>query len=64
MPVTDRLSVMLYRNLIYTAISRAKKKVVLYGSSNALSAAMQKNAQPRRSMLVSKTRITMKQRAA
>lgn len=57
MPVTNGLMGMLYRNLIYTAISRAKKRVILYGSMNALSVALQKDARERRSMLVAKTRM-------
>ena len=54
MPVTDSFSNMLYRNLIYTAISRARSKVILYGSRNALSVAVQKPARERRSQLVAK----------
>ena len=64
MPVISGFSWMLYRNLIYTAISRAKKKVILYGEVNALGIALQKNAPPRRSMLVAKTRMAMENRAA
>ena len=64
MPVTDGFSNMLYRNLIYTAISRARSKVILYGSRNALSVAIQKPARPRRSMLVAKTHMVMEDRAA
>ena len=40
MPVTDAFGNMLYRNLFYTAISRAKKEVVLYGSRNAVGLAL------------------------
>lgn len=54
MPITDSFSNMLYRNLIYTAISRARSKVILYGSRNALSVAVQRPARERRSQLVSK----------
>ena len=54
MPITDSFSTMLYRNLIYTAISRACRKVILYGSKNALSVAVQKPARDRRSELVAK----------
>ena len=54
MPITDSFSNMLYRNLLYTAISRARSKVVLYGSKNALSIAVQKPARERRSQLVPK----------
>ena len=54
LPITDSFSTMLYRNLIYTAISRARRKVILYGSKNALSVAVQKPARERRSELVAK----------
>lgn len=54
MPITDSFSNMLYRNLIYTAISRARQRVILYGSRNALSTAVQKPAKERRSQLVQK----------
>lgn len=57
MPMTNGLVSMMYRNLIYTAISRAKKQVILYGSLNALGVALQKDARDRRSMLVTKTRM-------
>lgn len=59
MPVSDRFNTMLYRNLIYTAISRGKKQVVLYGSRNALGVAIQKPAPKRRSKLVEKTRMNL-----
>lgn len=54
MPIAESFSNMLYRNLIYTAISRARSRVVLYGSMNALSVAIQKPARERRSQLVAK----------
>ena len=54
MPVTDSFSNMLNRNLLYTAISRARNKVILYGSKNALSVAVQKPARERRSQLAVK----------
>lgn len=54
MPITDSFGSMMYRNLIYTAISRARSKVILYGSRNALSVAIQKPARERRSQLVAK----------
>ena len=50
-------STMLYRNLLYTAISRAKKEVILVGSREAVNAAMQCVPFPRKSMLVSKTNM-------
>ena len=48
---------MLYRNLLYTAISRAKHEVILVGSREAVNAAMQCVPYPRKSMLVSKTNM-------
>ncbi len=47
------------RNLFYTAISRARKQVQLYGSRQAVGIAMQKELSPRLSMLVEKTRVLM-----
>ena len=58
-PVTQSMQTMLSRNLFYTAISRARKQVTLYGSSQALSSAMQRELPSRKSMLVSKTRMLM-----
>lgn len=59
MPIADSFSNMLYRNLLYTAISRGKKKVVIYGSRNALSVALQTLAAERQSQLVAKTHMAM-----
>ena len=40
MPMTHQYGIMLYRNLVYTAITRAKKKVFIFGNPSAfLSAA-------------------------
>ena len=55
-PVSNNAMNMMYRNLFYTAISRGKKQIVLYGSKAAMSAAMQREADERRTMLVVKTR--------
>lgn len=63
MPITDSFSNMLYRNLLYTAISRGRKKVILYGSRNALSVALQRPARERQSQLVAKTHMAMLRRA-
>lgn len=63
MPMTRQFQQMMYRNLLYTAISRARKQVVLYGDSNALSAAVQTSPCPRKSMLVAKTRMRMMKKA-
>lgn len=54
----------LSRNLFYTAISRAKKRVLLYGSKQAIDAAMHKELPPRNSTLVEKTKLLMKRAAA
>jgi exodeoxyribonuclease V alpha subunit len=40
MPMTMQYGIMLYRNLIYTAITRAKKKVFIFGDPNAFSYAI------------------------
>ncbi len=56
-PLSWGFSIMMYRNLIYTAISRAKQQVLLVGSRDALEKALRQSAPPRRSMLVSKTRM-------
>lgn len=40
MPMTMQFGIMLYRNLIYTAITRAKKKVFLFGDKKAFSLAV------------------------
>jgi exodeoxyribonuclease V alpha subunit len=45
MPVTTQHYVMLYRNLIYTAITRAREKLVLVGSEKALAMAIKNNKQ-------------------
>ena len=44
----------LRRNFLYTAISRAKKQVILVGTEEALHAAMTTPAEPRKSKLVTK----------
>jgi exodeoxyribonuclease V alpha subunit len=40
MPMTMQYSIMLYRNLIYTAITRARKKVLIFGDPRAFLAAV------------------------
>ncbi len=57
LPVTTKLSSMLIRNLFYTAISRAKKQVILFGHKDSIHKAMQTVAPPRASLLVAKTRM-------
>lgn len=55
LPISRGFSHMLYRNLFYTAVSRARKRVVIVGDPNALTTALRREAPPRRSMLVTKT---------
>ena len=50
--------IMLKRNLIYTAITRAKKKVILIGEKRALMAGIHKNDNAKRNTLLSE-RIKM-----
>ena len=64
LPVSTATAKMLYRNLLYTAISRAKKRVILVGSKEAIHVAMQVVPRPRRSRLVARTRMLLLQRAA
>lgn len=40
MPMTHQYGIMLYRNLIYTAITRAKKKVFIFGNPSAFLSAV------------------------
>ncbi|MDA8096334.1 MAG: ATP-binding domain-containing protein, partial [Clostridia bacterium] len=42
-PVTTSHYVMLHRNLIYTAITRAREKVILVGTKKALAIAVKNN---------------------
>ena len=55
LPLSKSFASMLHRNLLYTAISRAKRRVVIVGDPDALATALQREAPPRRSMLVTKT---------
>ncbi len=57
LPITWDMQRMLSRNLIYTAISRAKKQVMLFGDSSSVDVAMRRLLPPRRSNLVAKTRM-------
>ena len=59
MPASMAQSKMLSRNLLYTAISRAKKQVILVGSRSAVHVAMQRTLPPRRSKLVAKTNMRL-----
>lgn len=64
MPVSMATARMLYRNLLYTAISRAGKEVVLVGSREALNTAMQCIPYPRKSKLVARTNLLRLGRSA
>ena len=64
MPVSKRMQSMMVRNLLYTAITRAKKEVMLFGDLDALDSAMQRTPHQRRSMLVQKTRMLLLRSAA
>ena len=59
MPVARKFSSMMMRNLLYTAISRAKQQVILFGELEALDTAMQCVPRKRRSMLIQKTRMAL-----
>ena len=59
MPLTMDSSRMLYRNMLYTAASRARRRVTIYGSRNAVDVALRSFPPRRRSMLVAKTRMRM-----
>ena len=59
MPASTDCPKMLRRNLFYTAISRAKKQVVLVGCKEALHIAMVTPPEPRKSVLVIKTHQKM-----
>ena len=59
MPISTGMQGMLSRNLFYTAISRARKTVILFGDKQAVDIAMQKQLPGRKSMLVPKTRMRL-----
>ena len=59
MPLTMDSSRMLYRNMLYTAASRARRRVTIYGSRSAVDVALHSFPPRRRSMLVAKTRMRM-----
>lgn len=52
LPLTEGHFIMLQRNLLYTAVTRAKKKVVLLGTKRALAAAVQNNRTKKRYTLL------------
>lgn len=51
-PVLDEHSIMLQRNLLYTAVTRAKELCVLVGSARALAYAVHNDVAPRRNSLL------------
>lgn len=59
MPVSKQMQSMMVRNLLYTAISRARKQVILFGELEALDTAMQCVPRKRQSMLIQKTRMAL-----
>lgn len=52
-PITMQYSIMLYKNLIYTAITRAKKKVFLFGDPLAFQFAVSNNKETTRNSYLS-----------
>ena len=58
-PMDKGMDGMLSRNLLYTAISRAKQRVIIFGDPQALDVATQKNLPQRKSLLVPKTRMRL-----
>lgn len=60
LPVSQAQDHMLNRNLFYTGISRAKKRVILLGDWQSVDDAMKRKPPRRRSMMVERTRRLMK----
>ena len=54
MPLLKAHTVMLYRNLLYTGITRAKKRVVLIGQKQVLFMAIHRNEIVKRNTLLGK----------
>ena len=52
MPLTDSFSIQLVRNLLYTSVTRAKKKVILYGTMTAFEKAINNNTEDTRNTLL------------
>ena len=57
LPMSMQMQNMLSRNLFYTAISRATRRVCILGSIQAVDVAMQRTLPPRKSALVQKTQM-------
>ena len=53
---------MMDRRLFYTAISRAKKRVLLFGDAATIDFALMRETRPRNSMLPEKVRLAMRQK--
>jgi exodeoxyribonuclease V alpha subunit len=53
MPMTSQFGVMLYKNLVYTAITRAKKKVFVFGSPSAFISATKNDREINRNSMLS-----------
>ena len=64
MPVSMATARLLSRNLLYTAISRAGKEVLLEGSREARNTAMLCIPDPRKSKLVARTNLLRLGRSA
>ncbi|WP_409966875.1 AAA family ATPase [Bengtsoniella intestinalis] len=60
-PVHKNLGKFMYRNLLYTAISRAKQKVILVGDPDALAQALRTPTPERKSVLVAQTNMKIYQ---
>ena len=58
MPLIDSFSIQLVRNLLYTGVTRAKKKVVLVGTRTALAKAVRNNSQNKRNTLFTERLIS------
>ena len=57
MPVTSGFSFLMNRNMIYTAISRARQRVILVGNPKALDLALKRDTPERHSMLLRKVHM-------
>ena len=51
-PVLEAHKIMLYRNLLYTAVTRAKTKVILIGQKSALLTAIHRDGNKKRNTLL------------
>jgi len=52
LPMTSAYGIMLYKNLVYTAVTRAKKKVFIFGDSKAFLSATRNNRETSRNTLL------------